>query len=266
MAEEVKLALIPPVSLLEYTDRTDYHLMLPQLMGDDKYARHYEALCQSDDFVILDNGLAEGYKATDEEMIRLAMAYEPDEVVIPDIMKGFSANIRRCQDFLTSWYEYAPNGVPIPGLMFVLQGQNIHEFVASGIWALGKASVTTIGIPRHAVETCRDSQARSAIANTLHVAATQLNRHSRMKPIHFLGGTPSHMEEIRYLANEYYTIPNYVRGMDTSMPFNCAFYGCNVEGSRNIKRPENYFNLAEGLFDIEAVRHNIDTMMGWAGQ
>jgi hypothetical protein len=78
--ELMYLALIPPVSLLDYTDRTDFQLMLPQLVSDDRYAYTYGHHCKDhQQFVTLDNGAAEGIETDPKLLLEMAKFYKVNE-------------------------------------------------------------------------------------------------------------------------------------------------------------------------------------------
>lgn len=257
MDQEMKLALIPPFELLGTALQSQYHLMLPQLLSDPQYDVFYGDLCDDDQhFVILDNGLAEGHFATYSEMFEFWDTYRPNEVVIPDVWKNFLANIYKCQDFFGEWARLSSDPDADPQFMFVVQGNNIWEFIASGFWAMSQERISTIGIPRHANATCAQKSARAIIANTL-TADPAWN-----KQIHFLGADPGYPQELKDLAAEDNP---YFRGMDTSLPYNYAYHREAVDTSEQVyhKRPADYFNRRVTQFGNGLVAHNISTMLGW---
>jgi hypothetical protein len=81
------------------------------------------------------------------------------------------------------------------------------------------------------------------------------------KTVHFLGGSEVWHEEVRYLA-EMSMLPEYrfIRGMDTSMPFNYAYAGqdLNDPNAAPTKRPKKYFQLGRSGFDLSLVDKNVD--------
>lgn len=249
----MKLALIPPISLLDYTHRTNYQLMLPQLIEDDAYTLTYREHCKDPDtFVILDNGAAEGLVPDVAKLWEIACDFGVDEIVIPDDLGNLANTIERANDFIervdTRWKRIKT--------MFVLQGNNLDEFIAAGEYAAANSRIHTIGIPRHAVETCKNRSARIIIANTIQ----RIRGYS--KPIHFLGASPAWSTEGARLGNNGYVNQSYVRGMDTSAPFN---YACARRrlGDDIVRRPPNYFELASDQFDSEILQHNVNLMQEW---
>lgn len=248
--------------MLDYMDKTDYHLFLPQLLyGDNNaaYENKFNELCQSpDDYVILDNGLAEGYNASDEQMLALAATYRPDEIVIPDVMGDFTKNTSRALTFLDSFGTFfAGDEDYVPKLMFVAQGKSTFEFQASIAWALGVSEITAIGIPRHTLETTNDLNARISLANFAQLMP------GFDREIHFLGASPLWSSEMKDLADSTKTMQKHVRGMDTSMPFVYAHALAYVDEDYSVHRPPGYFNMTAGRFSSEYVDHNVDLMLEW---
>lgn len=253
----MRLAFIPPFSLLETTFQTDYQLMLPQLVDrDERYSYAYSKHCQDPDtFVILDNGAAEGEQVHDKHLLETAIRFRVDELVIPDVMCNRTATLDKAGRFWRDWHDL--HLWKFVRRMFVVQGSNYSEFLSCILWATEQEWIDTIAIPRHAVTTCGRLDTRTGLAH--YVLA-----HSD-KAIHFLGGAPTYPHELAVLAKEFYGIKQ-VRGMDTSMPFNYAWWGEGVlAGQSGCKRPDNYFELAAEEFNQEEyLLHNLETMKRWA--
>ncbi len=250
----MKIAFIPPHSLLHYTERTNYQLYLPHLIKDINYFNTYLKYCSREEqFVILDNGAAEDETLTSLDLVALAMRMRPDEVVIPDVIGDMRATIAAAEAF---WFDVIPakEFTPLPfSLMFVAQGQTFLEVMKSANWACQQDWISTIGIPRHLVTTLGDPLARVRVANVIQ-------GHNYSKQIHFLGGNPEFPTEVEFLSDPKVTNQRNVRGMDTSMPFNYAYMGEYVyeESVSVIKRPEGYFSLPDKAFNSEALTLNVE--------
>ena len=246
----MRLALIPPLSLLEYTDETDMQLMLPHLVLNGAYDYTYRAHCNDpNQFVILDNGAAEGEETDPLSLIRIAADYGVDELVIPDAIKDMDETCERAQDFFQFTRHTSQT---LPRLMFVIQGKTIEEFVESAAWAQGTKKIDTIGIPRHAIETCDDLEARIKLAEFLW-------SHSRTpKPVHLLGGSHLHPTEL-----EQYKWPANVRSSDTSAPFNYAAAGLQLRVGNEVRRPEHYFYMPAHRFHSRIVDKNVELLVNW---
>lgn len=257
----MKLALIPPYDLLQYTEESNYQLMLPQCVEEsERYANHYHKLCQDgDQFVILDNGAAEGVAFDWEKLIDIAYQFEVNEIVIPDTLGNKNETIEKAQMF-KQYFEVGHTHCQWQFLrdfqfMFVVQGQNLDEVLESAAWAAEESWITTIGIPRHMIDTLELQTARIRIAN--EITKMHVN-----KDIHFLGANGKAPGEMQSLATRATTNQAYVRGMDTSLPFNYAYkrYGVGTKlepAVRSLHRPDGYFNLPAEEFDPEILDHNV---------
>lgn len=246
----MKIAVIPPISLLPWSLSSTYQLMLPQLLYSGVYKTFFQYLCNdASQYVILDNGAAEGYHCTDKELVSLALEYRPDEIVIPDVIGDGPATFTRVQQFLKSTNNWKTVGVR-KGV--VAAGKDKHEAFSTVLALLHKFDehIDVIYIPRSLVRP-DDKDARIRLATMI--------RHVTEKEIHFLGASPYWIKEMQQVASL-----GIVRGMDTSAPFNYAFYDCWVGNGRMLARPNNYFNLSGSCFTEDRVVVNINTMKEWA--
>lgn len=257
----MKLALIPPISRLDDCKLTDYHLVLPQLFFNyPRYRAFYTELAiDLDNYIILDNGAAEGYTCTYEELMRCALTLDADEVVIPDAIKQPEASEMLLQgflEFLTRW-GYEPGTFKF---MAVAQGdtwENFREYVHRVLMDdMNQPMVDTIGLPRHMLRTCKDHRARIKLATEIYDVYG-----SDAPAIHFLGASPLWTQELEYAVEE---VP-FVRGMDTSMPYVYGWYGQRIPTSQMIDRPNRYFELpaVASVIDPAAIDLNVKTMLNW---
>lgn len=244
----MKLAVIPPLSLLPWALASDYHLMLPQLLYSRSYEFFFRHLClNNDQYVILDNGAAEGYEATDEELVRLVAQFQPDELVLPDVIGDGPATVKRVGEFLRG-FDFEPNCK----IGAVAAGQDRADALCTAVELLSKYpdTIDVLYIPRSLV-TPDDPKARLHLAEQIHDISD--------REIHFLGASRFWVGEIREVA----ALP-FVRGMDTSAPFNYTFYGQWVGRQRQITRPGAYFTIGGHNFDQDLLTVNITTMKEWA--
>lgn len=251
----MRIALIPPYCLLGKTSQTNYQLMLPQLIDNIKYINVYQSLCRNDkQFVILDNGAAEGKEITPRQLLDIATRFKPNEVVIPDTIADPEDTVRKAFKFA----EFAVpdrHFAPLPfRLMFVTQGKTVMQAIDVAMWASEQSWIDTIGIPRHLLTTTGDMFARIEIANTIQARGST-------KQIHFLGANSVWPTEVRALADHQITNQDYVRGMDSSLPFNYAWHGKHLDTGSRCNRPENYFQIQIERFGNELVQENIDAFL-----
>lgn len=245
----MKLALIPPIPELRYDEpKRNYHLMLPQLVGDKDYAKKYKVLCESN-FVMMDNGAAEGLMLSDKELLDLAHEFKPAELVLPDIIADALGTIEVIRGFLSTRRTLA--GIDF---MAVAQGRSIIE-VKRMIEVVAEIDrVATIGLPRHLVKTLRSNAARLDMARWIQ------KKYQKRFAIHLLGAAPQWPGEL-FFAREL----GFVRGMDTSMPFNYALRGLILSDDyRNVTRPDNYFSTEFNAEQNILARRNVSAMNQWA--
>ncbi len=245
----MNVALICPPHLLEkYGTKTKYHLVLPHLFRNRKYLAFHQSL-SDDDFIILDNGAAEGLEYGVKHLLNLAEDVGAHEVVIPDTLKDANDTLAKAQYFA----RYAK---PEHQYMFVLQGSTTEE-VRFCLAALDHGNmfsyVTTIGIPRHF----------SDISETFRyeLLLYMIEEHFQDKfYIHFLGSSPW-MREVVALAGASRDHVN-IRGIDTSMPIYMGLEGHSIAVQDWNPRPENYFTRSDdnGMM----IENNILTYLDWA--
>lgn len=264
----MKLAFIPPISLRDYTFRTNYQLMLPQLIESDEYTLTYKRHCNtSGTFVILDNGEAEGVTTEPKKLIDIAFDFGVNEVVIPDTIGDSKETIDKAVDFYhqltlheTQSSDKIRFGPDFPfSFMFVLQGKTYDEYLRCADWAIKQPWIKTLSVPRHTLETLGDIQARIRLTNNIIDRGWITNQQ-----FHFLGGSHLWSHEGRYLAAPNTLNQYYIRGMDTSMPFNYAYAKkfVNSHGVQ-VKRPEGYFDLPAEDFEGPFLQENVNVMMEW---
>lgn len=227
----MEVALIPPVSLVEETQRTRMQLMLPHMLQNEAYKNQYlKYLEDNSHYVILDNGAAEDYLADDDDLVHLAMWYKPDELAIPDVLGECQLTIDAGNRFLST-YGMSLKAQRIK-LGYVAQGadpQEALEGVRNMVFHWGWA-LSTIFLPRLLVKSS-DTSARLWLAHRVHEEFPNYN-------IHLFGASPYWPGEVMY-AKTY----SYIRSIDTSLPYSYSFYGRKIKtrASVPISRPAEYF-------------------------
>lgn len=266
----MQLILIPPKSLLYTVAARGWYLALPQLAYDIEYRRFHKGRHPSQ-WLILDNGAAEGHMPTMDELLRCAEDLEADEVVVPDVlgnMEGTLGGARVFGKYSKSEFSHGTK------FMAVLQGRTLQELKTCLDEYMLMGWVDTIGIPRHTLETVEcdhpshSGKQKDAIRKNgctymrAHIIEYFLEQYEGLAKIHMLGASPRFEQECLYIER---TFPGAVRSMDTSMPYNWAHremrlspVGCGVS------RPSNYFDLDKSKFSNDALLHNIRTMKMWA--
>jgi len=245
----MKAALIPPKGYYKTAEQSNYHLMLAQIPDAD-YRRMY-AYMTDDNYIILDNGAAEGNAINDAALVRIAALIGVDEIVVPDVIGDYEGTIKRVDDFFT---KVDLDKIDV-NYMLVPQGKNYEEIIRCIDYYTERwQEKAVIGLPRHLLTTLDDRQARGNLC--AYVATC-----GDIK-VHLLGTSPVWPTEIKWIAHDY----PWVRGVDSSMPYNYTIAGLELTGPAPIvpvSRPNRYFTderkLIEGLLE-----YNINTFKEWA--
>jgi hypothetical protein len=244
----MKLALIPPMSLLNTAD-TNYHMVLPQLLSNSSYNRYYQECCRNpNNFVIMDNGAAEGETVSSQKLVNHAIELGVQEVVAPDVLGDASYTLRRSLDFVDDFgHLLFEHNI---GIMYVLHGRTWNELYMGIHFATCTQYISSIGIPRSTFDLFPYDLAR-------HSVASQISDRTN-KPIHLLGMHPKYITEFGGKS-----WPDSVRGVDTSAPYNYTYSGAKIDGSDNpVSRVRDYFDLPIELFDEYLLAANINYLKG----
>jgi hypothetical protein len=249
------LALIPPISMAEQFINRDCFLLLPQLLQAETYQRYVDKISRTNSLSILDNGAFEEVKILSDTLVQLASEHEVDEIVVPDVMKEAAGTLEQVQNFYNSIVKLHGKAHTPKQLMAVVQGVSLGEcadFISALSTCVGAQYVTTLGLPRHLLDTTQDIRVRLKLAKHIH------HWYGKRYMVHFLGASPLWPAELCYL-NEL-----KVRSVDTSMPFVYAFYGEKVRAlGPRLERPTGYFDLTPQQVDEEILTYNIRTLDKW---
>jgi hypothetical protein len=243
----VRIAFIPPISLLPLALHTKYQLVLPQLLSDPMYALFYKHLGEViDQYLILDNGAAEGIHHTHDQLLTFCDRLKVDELVLPDVIGDGPGTVRAVNEFLNA-------GVPNSSLGIVAAGRSAAEAIdtVKAILETQDDYIDIVYVPRSLVAPDR-LYARIEVASAVKEFAPN-------KDIHFLGTNPIWIREVQIAAES-----QIVRGVDTSAPFNYAFYNKPVESEVRRSRPQGYFTFAASAFPSGILNSNLATLLEWA--
>jgi hypothetical protein len=255
----MKVALICPPALLErYGRLTHYHLVLPHLLESKKYSDFYRERRANGDFIILDNGAAEGLEYGPRHLHRLAKEVEANEIVVPDTLGDYLDTISKAKAFV-------PYADPDFKYMAVIQGSTMEE-VLKCLYYITSAPdmmyITSLGLPR--VLNTIDHHFRAILASTI----IREGIHEKFQ-IHFLGYS-KWIREVTSLANiaEGHEAPHWdapgFRGIDTSMPIYMGLAGRYILENNYVERPDNYFDITHDRY--EQVMANINAFLIWANE
>ena len=257
----MKLAHIPPRGLEVHALRQRFHLVLAQV-DYPEYLETYQHARGRGDYIILDNGAAEGATVGDALLMHRAQQLRADEIVIPDVMGRSNDTVRRMWRFFDNlnemtypWKDYR--------YMAVAQGGNeaevkkcIEEFVKC-------YNIKVLGIPRHLVKTLANHMIRVDLAKWLQ------EEYPKRFEIHFLGAAPTFPGEPFVVSR--YNVP--VRSMDTSLAFNYAIAGRELKRPvlagepivNVVTRPEGYWSRRwNTAVKTPLLVQNLQTLEDWA--
>lgn len=252
----MKVALIPPKGYESYALHSNYHLALAQELGTrvtpiTTYQRTY-AYIASDQYLIVDNGAAEGAAVDDSDLIATMVAFAADEIVLPDVMLDWKETTNRVDAFMER-YEDELSDSPTRA-MLVLQGTSLDEVNRCIGHYLDRYDNFVFGVPRHFLTTLDDKYGRLEV---LRLLADSNAFHDN--DVHLLGTNPLFPDEVKLIAKDF---PE-VRGVDTSMPFNYSINHQTLSADVSYKRPDGYFTL-QYMIMSDLLERNIDTFLEWA--
>jgi hypothetical protein len=239
----VQLALITPIDLLDFAGLSNYHLLLPQLFTNDKYRRFYS---DARGHKILDNGVAEGHVMDYRRLQDIALAWQVDEVVVPDVMGDCQGTIDLARDF----EKYAqPTSYHYVG---VAQGRTLAEVIKCITFFQYCDYVSVLALPR--------------ILNTIHKTQRfhliePIAKEFKFDAIHCLGAS-SWVREVIALDSL-----GIVRGMDTSLPVVLGLGGRGLADDLYMDRPADYFDrqVERGSLTWKVIDDNVRRYFDWAG-
>jgi hypothetical protein len=268
----MKLAFLPPVSMLHCTHRTNYQLVLPQMYNSNaEYRGHYQGLANEDpaQYIILDNGAAESEDHFSNQML-LDMATDlgANEIVAPDVLANGTATVARTSKFLKFFAQQREQDTWLHevGVAIVAQGKGKAEAKETVIQLLqdpNASAITAVHLPRLLLEASGNKFIRIELAQELHDHCNHA--------IHFLGGSPLWSSELAVAAQN-----GQIRGMDTSMPFNYALVDQFVSTPMTeVHRSPNYFKIPRSKFVTQKgfrpgvprqdiLESNLSQMLQWA--
>jgi hypothetical protein len=246
----VKAALIPPKGYEVWGLRSDIHLALPlkETRGNSEYQSYLLRAAARGDYIIMDNGCAEGRLVDNETLVRFAIQTAADEIVAPDVMGDPQRTLSATKLFMDYLEQ---NGIDNFKIMGVLQG-GATETKVKLLKEYDAMEMYTIGIPKaHVRYEGDDTRART-------VSMIQKLYPGRFE-IHLLGLNkrfPNEINQVKW--------PDGIRSMDSTQPFKAA------EGNMLLstatpwcERRKDYF--AHKVHTSQTLlQHNVEVFMSWA--
>ena len=256
----MQLAFISPIDALPMTEDQALHLMLPQLVDEPEYKRHFLKMRRLGKRIILDNGANEGFEISDKELAKIAGDFFVDELVLPDVMGDFHATVARSKDFLNQQRLNLRREVEFG---FVLHGRTYYDAISNFDFLMNSrelySQISVIYLPRMMVREVGD-RVRINVADYIFTQAPKLNKH-----IHFLGASPLWMLECKEASQLAVGPKKRIRSMDTSAPFVYARAGKYVDEGVYKRNEKTFFHSPLSIDQRLMARENMDAMNRWAG-
>jgi hypothetical protein len=250
----MRLAIIPPLGFERYfpmSDGIQMGLCVGSCINSPWYTTALTEASRRGDYVILDNGAAEGDRCANRVLKETANLINAREIVLPDVIGQRGRTLTDIQTYLKYHSDSTKN------YMAVVQGRDfddLRRFVKDVV----DLQVLTLGIPRDLVATITLS-ARLDLANWIE------SEFPGRFQIHFLGTNPLWIDEIKQAAK----YAGHVRSVDTSAPFVYAgrnlFLGdSDTRKFKNVQRSQGYLKGEFALMYPPLLDRNIQVMKAWA--
>lgn len=236
----MEVAIISPISMLkEFSVRSKWQMALAQhVLADQDYGAFFRVQHNmQNDYVILDNGTAEGEAATLDELAQAVRIAQPNEIILPDVWQDGKATIALLEEAIPKL------GWDRRKLQAVAQGASAFEWLWCFFKLVFNERVDVIGIPKNLDKVFAKTPSRATglgqwfgrvgVVNWLVEICDIIGYH---KPFHLLGIWTDYRELALY-SNQ---AKRYVRSVDTSSPVHCGLDGIRYPGPRGSYREPNY--------------------------
>jgi len=239
----MKLALISDFAGLGILNsmRLTYHLVLAQyLLEDTQYAEFYKERSRRGDFIMMDNGAAEGSLLTSKQLYDAMQMLHVDEVVLPDVLRDAEATIEKTMD------RDVLEIIPARMRAVVPQGETFEEWTGCANFFVSNMEFATMCIPKH---TEQFGDGRVNILTFIQ----QMGWHNSYN-IHLLGVWGEPRIEVPALK----AIAPWVRGIDTAAPFAYAQKGRSIR-----VKSEHISHVWNEHFDSGLAYDNALSLLAW---
>lgn len=253
----MKAALIAPFGYEDTVLVSTIHLVLPlvETLVNDRYVAAYMRAKQRGDYLIMDNGAAEGRLRPTEVLINCVETFEADELVAPDVLGETAVTHDLVQQFLQELELIEAIEGPKPfAVQAVLQGFKHDDRAYLLDYYAQQERITVIGIPKVTIAHGSDG-VRARIAEYI-----QSEYPNRFK-IHLLGASPNFPAELARVD-----FPTFIRSTDSALPYKAAAESVRMtEEMPHPKRWEGYFSEKRSV-DLGLLTSNIHIYQHWAAR
>lgn len=207
----MKLAIINDNILLTDAMRLSFHFVLAQRLQDRLEAQWwYASRSRHGDFIMIDNGAAEGEMVTNDVLLRVASSVRADEIILPDCLRNVEETLK------LSMNQRLLQSVPYTSRVAVPQGADWDEWEYCLQELVKRCRPTTIGVPKWL------NELPGGRLKALEILWR--GRYHQRYRIHLLGAARGLRKELSEL-----NMP-FVRSMDTALPIALAQVGERIDG------------------------------------
>lgn len=245
----MRAALIPPRGYERSALQSYIHLVLPlaPLVSNQDYINTYLEARRRGDYIILDNGCAEGQLVNGDVLLKFAQTIGAHEIVAPDVMGEARRTWWATKTFLNAFDEAHDYNI-----MGVMQGNTPYERHQLLERFARFDCISTIGVPKVLVKENGDETRLTEVEFILN------EYHDRFK-IHLLGLNKAWPQEVFLLP-----WPREVRSCDSAQPYKLAEIGklLTLDNAWAPRRIDYFTRVSQTKPRI--LQANIRTFQEWA--
>lgn len=236
-AKTFKLAHIVPLQYLHLTKDNMYHMCLAHLIKENKaYADFYKERRAQGQFVLMDNGAAEGSQLSLEDLLMCYKRINPSELVLPDELCNAERTYEKTKQALAYFEE---QGVKCQ-FMAVPQGRTFEEWCTSAEQLID-LPVHSLGVSKFLTIATKDRDIREEAVQFIDMLR---RKHNRYVEVHLLG-----CDAGAYEPAAVRTRFSFVRGCDTALAE--IFTKAGERLSTFASRPSAEINFLEEPLTVE---------------
>lgn len=254
----MKFYCIPPNKHLDLMDSGDrYFCLAHHFLGDVDYKNYFLDLRKREPkvFITLDNGCAEHSLVTENDLIHVAHALKPNEVVAPDVLFDKEQTIKNLNSFIEKMYKYGLH--KHTGIFACPQGSTKEEWIDCYTSMVQNSFVDCIGLSKIAVPKCwNNAEGDTQIGESRNQCVNELIENKLLlKPLHLLG-MGEHTEFDYYLNNK---VP-FIRSSDSCYTVLAAINGIDFEAGDTTRIPttNEYFNVSLTIPQKNLANKNVE--------
>ena len=250
-----KIAHIVPVGSLPKAMYTGYNMCLANIaIKNGDYAKHFKELVKNKQFVLMDNGAAEGDQLHIDDLIKCYQDVQPSEVVLPDTLCNGTDTIQKSKLALKEICEFYDGAVPFT-FMAVPQGKTLEEWKECAEEMVRWPEIKAIGVSKFLPMHLKDNRARVSACFVLDDLFTKYRRYDI--EVHLLGCSESPMT-----INSIHNLFPFVRGCDSAYAYICT--QANVPIYDSTVRPTGEIDFIGGA-DFDKLEANMQALELAAG-